>query len=274
MSDDDLITSAANPLVRRIRALTGAQGRREAGVLFCEGPQPVWRAVEARADIEMLVVAPELLAGSPSENLVEEQRARGMRVVRVSTPVFQRISDRNGPAGIGAVVRRRQIGLDALQVESDSVFVVLHEIGNPGNLGSIVRTADAAGATAVVLTGVTADPNSPQAVKASMGSLFSMPIARELDVDRMFDWAKSNGLALVTTSARAASSSLDFTFERPLALMFGSEGEGLGGDLLRRGDIDLRIPMVGTASSLNLSVAVGVLLFQVQAEMLAAAPRP
>lgn len=262
MAEADLITSSANPLIKRIRALAEPRRRRSEQAFFCEGGQTVWRAVEAGADIEVLVVAPELIAGSPAERLVAERQAAGLPVAKLSADLFGRLSGRDGPSGIGAVVRGTLGSLEDLEVAADSLLVVLHEVANPGNLGSIIRTADAAGVHGVVLLGSTTDPFAPAAVKASMGSLFSVSVVREVSVDKFFDWARAREVSVLTTSARAENSYLEADYRLPLALVFGSEGEGLSREMLDRGDSSLFVPMVGTASSLNLSVAVGVVVFE------------
>ncbi|MHB8456334.1 MAG: TrmH family RNA methyltransferase [Acidimicrobiales bacterium] len=259
-----MITSTANPLVKRIRALGDAKHRRRESAFFCEGIQPVMRAVEEGARIEVLVVSPELVVSPAAADLIADLERAGTRVARLSAEVFRRISLRDGPSGVGAIVGGELGGLDSLRVTPRSLFVVLHEVANPGNLGSIIRSADAAGAAGVVLLGTTADPFAPVAVKASMGSLFTVPVVRERSADEFFSWAMKNGVTVVTTSARGTSSHYDTRFLRPGALLFGSEGDGLPPDLLKRGQATVRIPMVGTVSSLNLSVAVGVLLFGAQ----------
>lgn len=259
----DLITSSSNPFVKRVRAL--ASGRdRHSGSIFCDGVQPVWRAIDAGAEIEALVVSPDLLAGSPGERLVSEQEEVGTPVVRVSEALYRRISERDGPSGLGAIVRVEATELAAIPVAADSVYVVLHEVANPGNLGSILRSADAAGAAAVMLTGITTDPFSPPAARASTGSLFALPIAKEPDAGAFFSWAREREVTVVMTSAHASRSYLEAELRRPVAVVFGNEGTGLGPEMLTRGDLSIRVPMVGSATSLNLSVAVGVVLFELQ----------
>ncbi len=173
-----LISSAANPVVKRMRLLGDRRHRRREGAFVVEGIQPVWQAVEAGADVEVLVVAPGLLDGSAAARMVAGQEAAGVRVARLTTELFARVSARDGPSGMAAIVRATVPGLAGLAVTPGSVFVALHEVGNPGNLGTIIRTADAAGGAGVVLIGPAADPFDPAAVKASMGALFAVPVAR------------------------------------------------------------------------------------------------
>ena len=257
-----LISSAANPVVKRIRLLGDRRHRRREGAFVVEGIQPVWQAVEAGADVEVLVVAPDLLDGSAAARMVAGQEAAGVRVARLTAELFARVSARDGPSGLAAIVRARVPGLASLQVPPGAVFVALHEVGNPGNLGTIIRTADAAGAAGVVLIGAAADPFDPAAVKASMGALFAVPVARAAGVAEFLAWAAGCGVSVVTTSAKARTSFWEASYARPLAVLLGAEGAGLPDDVLAAGDLQVRIPMTGTAESLNLAVAAGLLLYQ------------
>jgi len=257
-----LISSAANPVVKRMRLLGDRKHRRREGAFVVEGIQPVWQAVEAGADVEVLVVAPDLLGGSPAARMVAGQEAAGARVARVTAELFARVSARDGPSGLAAIVRARVPGLASLRVTPNAVFVALHEVGNPGNLGTIIRTADAAGGSGVVLIGPAADPFDPAAVKASMGALFAVPVARAADPAEFLAWAAGSGVSVVATSAGARTSFWEAGYARPLALLLGAEGAGLPDDLLAAGDLQVRIPMAGTAESLNLAVAAGLLLYQ------------
>ena len=259
----EVISSAANPLVKRVRALADRKNRRRESAFVVHGIQPVWQAVEAAADIEMLLVAPELLRHRGALDMVDAQEETGVRVVRLTGELFGRISDRDGPAGLAAIVRAAPARVRDLAVPERGLFAALHEPGNPGNVGTIIRTASAAGASAVILIGPSADPYDPVAVKASMGALFTVPVARAGDVGEFFAWATRLGIAVVTTSATAERSFWDAEYARPLALLLGAEGTGLPPAVLARGDLQVRIPMVGTAESLNLAVAAGLLLYEI-----------
>ena len=199
----DLITSAANPLVKRIRGLAERKQRRREGAFFVEGLQPVWQAVEAGATIDTFVVAPELLVSERAQELLAAQEAGGARVAHVAAGIFASLSVRDGPSGLGAIVRARTAQLEELPVREDAPLVALHRIGNPGNLGTIIRTADATGAGGIILLGETTDPFAPAAVKASMGALFALPIAHVADPAHFFAWATERRVAIATTSARA-----------------------------------------------------------------------
>ncbi|HEY2078422.1 MAG TPA: RNA methyltransferase [Streptosporangiaceae bacterium] len=260
----EVIRSAANPLVKRVRLLADRRHRRRESAFVVEGIQPVWQAVEAGAGVEVLIVAPDLLRHSGAAAMVAAQEASGVRVARLSGELFGRISDRDAPSGLAAIVRAAPVTLADLAVGPGSLFVALHSAGNPGNLGTIIRTASAAGAGGVILIGPSADPYDPSAVKASMGALFTVPVASAVSAGQFVEWARAGGVRVAATSARASVTCWDADLQLPLAVLLGSEGSGLPEDVLDAADVRVAIPMTGTAESLNLSVAAGVLLYEVR----------
>ena len=260
----DVVTSAANPVVKRMNMLANRKFRQREGVSVVEGIQPVWQAVEAGLSIEVIVYAPTLLRYEPAVKMVLDQERSGVRVVRLSGELFERLSNRDGPSGLAAIIRQRLSALDGLIVTARSTFVALHQVANPGNLGTIIRTADATGTAGIVLVGATADPYDPDAIKASMGAIFNMPVARAEDSDEFFDWAQRHDVTVATTAARAKDSLWEAEYPSPLAVFMGSEGSGLHDADLERGSLQIRIPMVGTPESLNLAVATSVILYEVR----------
>ena len=263
----ELISSASNPVAKRLRRLADAKHRRRENAYVVEGIAPVWQAVDAGAPIEELIVAPELLGDSPAREMVEAQEADGVRVVRLSSDLFARLSDRDGPSGLAAIVGMRVRALDELDVPTDGFLVAAHETANPGNLGTIVRTAEAFGAGGLVISGPSADPHAPQAVKASMGSLFHLPIARARGLDEIFDWATASSVATLTTSARAETPLDKVPLRPPVLVVLGPERTGLSDDALARGDHVVTIPMAGHATSLNLAVAAGIVMHEVHRQL-------
>ncbi|MFL6163673.1 MAG: TrmH family RNA methyltransferase [Jatrophihabitantaceae bacterium] len=259
-----VITSAANPVVKRVRLLADRKHRRRQQAYVVEGLQPVWRAVSAGRQLEAVIVAPELLTNPAALEMVEELAAAGVPVTRVSADIFRRLSDRDGPAGLAAIVRGGLGDLDELVVTDDSVFVVLHEPRNPGNIGTIIRTADAAGATGVILLGHTADPLSAAAIKASMGSLFGLPVVAVAEPAELLDWVGANGVRLVAMSGGGTAELWSAEFGRPLAILLGNEGAGLPDTMLAAAQQSVRIPMGGTAESLNVAAAAAVVLYELK----------
>jgi RNA methyltransferase, TrmH family len=260
----DVISSAANPLVKRVRALADRKHRRRESAFVVQGIQPVWQAVEAGADVDVLIVAPDLLRHPGAVAMVAGQEAAGVRVARVSAELFGRIADRDGPSGLAAIVRSASVELADLAAGEGSLFAALHRPGNPGNVGTIVRTASAVGCAGVILIGPSADQYDPAAVKASMGAIFTVPVATVSSASEFLDWAHSRAVTVAATSARGRVSVWDADLQPPIAVLLGSEGAGLPDDLLAGADLLVAIPMTGTAESLNLAVAASVLLYEVR----------
>ena len=256
------ITSASNPLVKRARRLRTRKHRLAEGITLVEGTAAVWEAVE-HADVDTILWSPDLLTGKEGRALVERASKSGARVVELSSEVFEALADRENPVGLAALAGFNQPELGSLDVHSDSLFVVLVDVASPGNLGTIVRTADAASAR-VIVVGTSTDPWHPGCVKASMGTVFSRPPAAGKHLDEVLAWSRSKNVSLITTSARATTEHWEMSPALPTALVLGSERHGLSDAALEAGELQVRIPMEGSASSLNLAVAAGILIFEVR----------
>lgn len=259
-----MITSLQNPLVKGVRKLRNRKARDAEGRFLVEGITHVRRALEFGAPIESILLAPELLTSDTARTAVEEQRARGVPVKELGREIFESLTMRDHPSGLAAVVRIEDHPLTDLAAAPGSLFVALSDVGNPGNLGSIIRTADATGAGGLILVGDSTDPYHPQAVKASMGTMFAVPTRRVPDLDHLFAWCLMERVAVVATSAQAGPVLWDTAIPAPALFLFGSEATGLPEEALERADMTVRLPMEGSASSLNLAVAVGVVLYEIK----------
>jgi TrmH family RNA methyltransferase len=257
-----LITSFANPTVKRFRALAARKHRKREGAFTVEGLQPVWFAVRSAWPVDTLIVAPDLLTNEPAWQMVDEAGRGGTAVTWVSRDVFAHLSDRDGPAGLAAIVRGSVGDVAQFRPAATGPVVALHRVGNPGNIGTILRSADAAGAAGLLLVGDCADPLSPGAVKASMGSLFAVPLAAAESEDALFDWAAAAGRPVVAITGNTTDTLWGATVPAHAVLLMGSEGDGLPDDLVRRCQAALSIPMQGSAESLNLATATSIALFE------------
>lgn len=259
--NETTITSRANPLIKELRALQTRKVREQRGEFLVHGIQPVLEAIASGAPIRLLVTAPDVLTSKTAREAVRQQERAGTRVVQVSREVLESLSEHAHSTGLAAVVRITPRKLDELRVTEDALFVALHQVSNAGNLGTILRTADAVRARGVILVGTATDPYSPTAVAASRGAIFSVPVVRVETPEEVLEWSRKNRIRLVTTSDRAAINLWEADLTTPLMLVFGNEGEGLDAGLLSQGQ-SVRIPMAGSVDSLNLAVAAGVLLYE------------
>jgi TrmH family RNA methyltransferase len=258
------ISSFSNPLVKRIRKLRQKKYRRREKAFFIEGIRVVMAAVEAGAPLETLVYCPALLTSDLAWDMLRQQEQMGVRCQAVTAELFASISGRDNPVGLGAIVGARWKRLEDIVPGPAAIFVALVEISEPGNLGTILRTMDAVGAQGGLLIGDTVDPFHPSAVKASMGAIFSVEIARVPSSEALFLWSKRAGVQTIATSARAHDLFSEAPYRLPALLLLGSEGDGLPRHIIEAADLAVTIPMAGRATSLNLAVAAGLLLYEVR----------
>ncbi len=262
----DWITSSSNPKVKAIRALRMRKYRERGKHFWIEGLHIVHEALATGATVECLVYAPELLTNDHAKALATQVPPD--RRLAVSSRVFQSLSDREGPQGLGAVVQMVDLPLEALPLSEELLLVVAHQVRDPGNLGTLIRTADCVAASGVVVIEPAADPYDPRAVRASMGSLFALPLVRLADEAPLWHWAweaKAAGwpLQVVATSAHGREDYRALDYRRPTVMVMGSEGPGLPDSAKAQADALVRIPLRGRASSLNVAAAAAVLLYEV-----------
>ena len=265
MNERDLISSFRNPLIKRLRRLRQKKYRVAEGVGFVEGIRVVMTAFETAPDlIDTIIYAPGLLSSTVALNAIAGQEKRNSRVVAVSTELFRGISKRDNPTGLGAIIRSPLIELDRLPLGNPGIYVALEDIGDPGHLGTILRTMDAAGAAGCILVGQTTDVTHPSTLKASMGSVFTVPLAAVAVPAELITWGRNRGCQIVATSAAGEINFWQAPLKTPLLLLMGSEQQGLSPGLRQLADLSVLIPMWGKPSSLNLSVATGLLLYEIR----------
>lgn len=257
-----IITSFTNPKVKAIRKLSGKKYRDTSGTFFIEGLRTVGEAVQTGAPIQSLVIAPDLLVSEFGQSLLVHPGINDVEKVEVSAEIYEKIAHKDGPQGIGAVMRQNWHSFKELNINHTDLWVALDRIADPGNLGTIMRTADAVGCRGVILLGPSTDPHDPTAVKASMGSIFSLELIKS-DWTAFRTWQLESQVMLVGTSDRAVKDYQSVSYQRPLVLLMGSERHGLPDDMINACDSLVRIPMAGRADSLNLAVATAIVLYEI-----------
>lgn len=255
-----MITSSANPTIKGIRALRQRKEREERGLCFVEGIRQVAEALASDVVVQ-LIIAPDLLTSAFARELVERQRAAGTQILEVSRELFASLSQKEGPQGLAAVARQRWTSLAAARLDAPPGWVALVEPADPGNLGTIVRTADAVGAAGIMLIGPSADPYDPAALRASMGAAFTVPMLR-CSWEQFAAWKAETGAYVLGTADSAPAHFQTIAYPQPLVLLMGSERHGLSAEQQALCDQFVSIPMRGRADSLNLAVATGVMLYE------------
>ncbi len=254
--DQSLITSRSNRLIKQVQALRQRKARAETGLFLVEGIHPVGEAVEAGWEIESILYAPDVLTSHFARDLLS---LISSKIQPISTKLMDSLSDKDNPQGILAIVHQQKSELVDLQPVSCGVAIVSPQ--DPGNVGTILRTLDAVKADALFLLDGGVDPYHPTSVRASMGTIFWTPIIRA-SFDEFVSWSERNAIQLIGTSARAETDYLRIRPDRPWVLLLGSEQKGLSPEQLEVCNSVISLPMRGRASSLNLSVAAGILLYK------------
>jgi TrmH family RNA methyltransferase len=262
------ITSLTNSSIKEIRGLWLGKNRKASGLFLAEGLKLITDAVASGWQLSKLVHADDATIGTRLEHAANACREAGGDVLTVSKAVLAKISRRDNPQTVIGVFRQNLTPMDQIRPDAQAVWVALESVRDPGNLGTIIRTVDAVGAAGVILVGSTVDPFSVEAVRATMGSIFHVPLARA-------DHAEFASLASAWTGAIAGThldGAIDYReadYRQPCLLIMGAEQAGMSAEITALCNTVVKIPMAGRADSLNLAVATGVMLFEIQRGALA-----
>ncbi len=258
------VTSLANPIVKDIKALSLKKFRDEQHAFMAEGLKLVIDALDLGWSIKTLVFAKTARGNAAVEKVAARTVAAGGTVLEVTEKILTAITRRDNPQAVVGVFAQRFAPLKDVRPAAGDVWVALDRVRDPGNLGTVIRTADAVGAKGVILVGDTTDPFSLETVRATMGSIFAVPVAKASQ-DAFIAWRKGFQGIVAGTHLKGAVDyrSVDFR-GKPVVLLMGNEQQGLTDELASACDRLLRIPQAGRADSLNLAVATGVMLFEVR----------
>jgi TrmH family RNA methyltransferase len=250
------ITSLTNPLVKTVRGLHLRKDREESGLFLAEGLKIAAEAMDCGRSPKILMYGPDAAAHPVLRRLATTTVAGGGEVV----DILEKISRRDNPQTVVAVFDQAFAALETLVPSSADIWVALQAVRDPGNLGTIIRTADSAGCGGVILVGACCDPYSVEAVRATMGSIFAVPLYRARETEFLAWRARWPG-SVVGTLLTAETEYRAADYRRPSLILMGNEQAGLPPDLAAACDVAVKIPMRGRADSLNLAVATGIMIY-------------
>ena len=259
---DRLITSLTNDTVKAVRALHMRKEREATGRFLAEGLKFIGEALDQGRAPKLLLVGDEARPHPLLERAKAETRAAGGEVVVVTHPILEKISRRDNPQTVLGVFEPVLTPLSALVPEAAPCWVALEQVRDRGNLGTIIRTADAAGCGGVILIGDCVDPWSVEAVRATMGSVFAVAIARASAAE-FLACRKSWPGSVIGTRLDASVGYREAGIQRPALVLMGNEQAGLTDELAAACDVNVKIPMRGRADSLNLAIATGIMVYAV-----------
>jgi RNA methyltransferase, TrmH family len=261
------ITSKDNSKLKFIRSLRQRTQRQATGLFIVEGIRHVGEAVDAgesgKTEIDSIWFSRELLSSEYALKLVEDQASTGTSCYELPAEVFKSLAEKENPQGILGVVKKVQRDLEEIDPHNAPWLTVLASPQDPGNIGTILRTIDAVGGSGLLLLDNSADPFHPNSVRASMGALFWYPVIHA-SFEEFAGFATQKGYSVYGTSSQGSRDIREVdVYEMPLALLMGSEREGLSREQASICKELIRLPMVGRASSLNLAVATGIFLYDI-----------
>lgn len=263
-----VITSLTNDRVKAIRALEMKKERKETGLFVAEGTSLLVEARAAGFVPETLVYQAGCAPGGIARALVGWALDAGSEVLEVSPAVLGKLSSKDNPQTMLGVFRQRWIALPAPgSIAQGKTWLALEEVRDPGNLGTIIRTADAAGVSGIILVGATCDAFAHETVRATMGSIFTVPLAR-MSREAFLDWCHGWRGDVIGTHLSGSEDFRKLAYKEPELLVMGSEGPGLSEELTKACTRLVKIPMAGRLDSLNLAVATGLVLYQIRAKRL------
>jgi len=255
------ITSTQNPRVKRLVRLRNRRHRDAEGLFMIEGYRELTRAIASHIQLEEVAYCPPLFLGPNEHSLLEAAGAAGARLIEFAEDPFRKISYRDRPEGLIGLARQFPTELDRIVLKENPLVLVVESIEKPGNLGTMLRTADAAGVDAVIVSDPTTDPFNPNAVRASLGCLFLVPLAIASSTETLA-WLAARDVKTFAATPAAERLHWEADYRGPSALAIGSEQYGLSEMWMRSADELVRIPMLGDADSLNAAMAAGVMLYE------------
>jgi len=254
------ITSLTNARVKAAVRLRDRRERESTGLTLVDGARELVRALDAGVRVRSAFIAPDLLRTPEAVDVADRLRHRP-GTVEASQAVLAKVAFGDRSDGVVAIVEVPSPGLDDLRLPDNPLLVAVEGVEKPGNLGAVLRTADAAGADAVIAADPLTDLFNPNAIRASLGTIFTVPVVQATSVD-VAAWLARRGIRPVAAIVGAARTHTDADLTGPLAIVLGSEAGGLG-PTWRTADVEgVSIPMAGVADSLNVSIATAVLLFE------------
>ncbi len=255
------ITSLQNPKIKNIVKLRRRKHRDEQQLMIIEGLREIGFVLEKKMPVESVYFCREIWSKALAEVLLDQLEEMGSSIFEVSKKVFEKIAYTKNSDGILILVPHIKASLEELDVEEKSLFLILETVEKPGNLGTIMRLADGAGVSGVVVCDPQTDIYNPNVVRASTGALFTIPVF-QVKREEVFAWLKKHEIAIFATTPDTSLSYTDVEYPSKCALVFGSEKDGLTSSWLDKADKKILIPMHGEVNSLNVAASVAIVTYE------------
>lgn len=256
------ITSSKNPLIKEIKSLHRKRGRMKNNAFIIEGIKIINEAIENNYPLDKIIYTDQLLRNKEGEDFFNKLQD-GYNLIYVSKNVFDEISDTENPQGILAIAQLVYRTVDELSLSKKSFLLYLDELQDPGNMGTIIRTADAFNIDGIILSQGCVDPYNPKVVRATMGSIFRTPLYYATDGLDMLNSLREKGIKIYSSSLEGSIPIYEADYKESLVLVIGNESKGVREEIQALSDILIKIPMPGQAESLNAGVAASIMMYEV-----------
>jgi len=255
------ITSTANPRLKAAARLRGRRERDKTGLTLIDGVRETLRALSGGAVLREVFVLPELLGEQEDQALLERLREESVPIQQLGRVAFERLAYGDRLDGVVAVAETPPRALDALVLPQEPLICIVEGVEKPGNLGAVLRTADGAGVDAVVIAESTADLFNPNIIRASIGTVFAVPVA-VASSGEVFEWLQRRDIAIIAARVQGAVDYTDADYRGAVAIALGSEARGLSDAWAELARVSVHVPMLGVADSLNVSATAAVLFYE------------
>ena len=258
----ETITSAQNPKIKNLLLLQEkSKARREQGLFVVEGRREMEHCLEGGFEVKTLFVCPEIAGATPEVSVWKGSFGTEPLCVEIPEPLYKKVAYRDSTEGIIAEVAYKSLSLEDLQLPEHPLIVVLESVEKPGNVGAVLRSADAAGADAVLIGDPLTDLYNPNLIRASIGAVFTVPVVAAPSAG-IITFLKARGIQILTAQLQDSSLYYDVNMRHGTAIVMGTESTGLTQVWRQAADAHIRIPMLGRLDSLNVSVSAAILLFE------------
>ena len=255
------ITSKDNATIKHLHSLSDSRQRKKEQVFLIEGVKMVEEALRDNLGVKMVIASPSLVQHH-GKGVLKLAESRSVEVLWISERLMDTLAESKTPQPVMAMVAMKTSSEQSLLANEACLIIMAHQLQDPGNLGTIIRTAEAVGASGVAITSNTVDPFNPKAIRASMGSILRVPIVHSMDASAFIKTCKQQGFQTVATVLTGRKTHFDIDLTNPTVIVLGQEGAGLPADIMADIDLQVRIPMASTIDSLNVATAAAVILYE------------
>jgi RNA methyltransferase, TrmH family len=256
-----ILTSTKNPLIKLAYRLRNRREREKEQLTLLEGYRELTRAFDYGMKMKECFYCPEMFLGQNELPLIDKLSAAGVRCSEVAAHLIEKISYRDRPEGLMAVAEILRHSLDDIPIKEHGLYLIAEAVEKPGNLGAILRSADAAGVDGVIVSDKRTDIYNPNVIRASTGALFSVPLAEASTAETM-TWLKNNNIKALAATPHTDKLYSDIDLTQAVAIVVGAEQYGLSDEWLEQSEIKIKIPMLGKIDSLNVATAATILLYE------------